>query len=70
MDRYWKEVLQVSTRKHGINVQYLYDTMSISRILVYTAVTAVTAASLQQPCERMALQPTPNSQVFVGNFCR
>ena len=25
MDRYWKEVLQVGTRKHGINVQYLYD---------------------------------------------
>ena len=25
MDRYRKEVLQVSTRKHGINVQYLYD---------------------------------------------
>ena len=25
MDRYQKEVLQVSTRKHGINVQYLYD---------------------------------------------
>ena len=25
MDRYWKEVLYVSTRKHGINVQYLYD---------------------------------------------
>ena len=28
MDRYWKEVLQVSTRKHGINVQYLYDKQS------------------------------------------
>ena len=26
MDRYRKEVLQLSTRKHGINVQYLYDT--------------------------------------------
>ena len=26
MDRYRKEVLQVSTQKHGINVQYLYDT--------------------------------------------
>ena len=26
MDRYRKEVLQVSTRKHVINVQYLYDT--------------------------------------------
>ena len=25
MDRYRKEVLQLSTRKHGINVQYLYD---------------------------------------------
>ena len=25
MDRYWKEELQVSTWKHGINVQYLYD---------------------------------------------
>ena len=25
MDRYRKEVLQVSTWKHGINVQYLYD---------------------------------------------
>ena len=25
MDRYRKEVLQGSTRKHGINVQYLYD---------------------------------------------
>ena len=25
MDRYRKEVLQVSTRKHDINVQYLYD---------------------------------------------
>ena len=28
MDRYRKEVLQVSTRTHGINVQYLYDTKS------------------------------------------
>ena len=26
MDRYRKEVLQLSTWKHGINVQYLYDT--------------------------------------------
>ena len=26
MDRYWKEVIQVSTQKHDINVQYLYDT--------------------------------------------
>ena len=25
MDRYRKEVMQVSTRKHDINVQYLYD---------------------------------------------
>ena len=30
MDRYRKEVLQLSTRKHGINVQYLYDTMHVS----------------------------------------
>ena len=29
MDRYWKEVLKVSTQKHGINVQYLYDLCNI-----------------------------------------
>ena len=28
MDRYRKEVIQVSTRKPDINVQYLYDTYS------------------------------------------
>ena len=27
MDRYRKEVLQLSTWKHGINVQYLYDSI-------------------------------------------
>ena len=27
MDRYRKEAIQVSTRKHAINVQYLYDTL-------------------------------------------
>ena len=34
MDRYRKEVIQVSTRKHGINVQYLYNkpTLRISKI--------------------------------------
>ena len=26
MDRYWKEVIQVSTQKQDIKVQYLYDT--------------------------------------------
>ena len=26
LDRYWKEVIQVSTKKNDINVQYLYDT--------------------------------------------
>ena len=25
MDRYWKEVVQVSTGKHDVKVQYLYD---------------------------------------------
>ena len=36
MDRYRKEVLQVSTRKHGINVQYFYDNRaSISVILCF-----------------------------------
>ena len=27
MDRYWKEVLQVSTWKHDVKVQYFYDKM-------------------------------------------
>ena len=26
VDRYRKEVIQMSTKKHDINVQYLYDT--------------------------------------------
>ena len=30
MDRYGKEVIQVSTRKHDINVQYLYDKVRAS----------------------------------------
>ena len=40
MDRYWKEVIQVSTQKHDINVQYLYDivflflTTTMSRIIL------------------------------------
>ena len=34
MDRYWKEVLQVSTQKHGINVQYLYDISTYKLVLV------------------------------------
>ena len=39
MDRYWKEVLQVSTRKHGINVQYLYDSMYIvTEKAIYTTI--------------------------------
>ena len=29
MDRYRKEVIQVSTRKHDINVQYLYDNINV-----------------------------------------
>ena len=32
MDRYWKEVIQVSTRKHVINVQYLYDNSFIYKL--------------------------------------
>ena len=32
MDIYWKEVLQVSTWKHGINFQYLYDTCPITSL--------------------------------------
>ena len=28
MDRYWKEVLQVSTWKNDIKVQYLYDSLA------------------------------------------
>ena len=27
MDRYWKEVIQVSTLKNDIKVQYFYDNM-------------------------------------------
>ena len=30
MDRYWKEVIQVSTRKNDIKVQYLFDNVSFS----------------------------------------
>ena len=33
MDRYRKEVLQLSTRKHGINVQYLYDMLLPSLVV-------------------------------------
>ena len=33
MDRYRKEVLQLSTRKHGINVQYLYDNHMVDQLL-------------------------------------
>ena len=25
LDKFWKEVIQVSTRKHDVNVQYLYN---------------------------------------------
>ena len=28
MDRNWKKVIQVSTWKHGINVQYLYNNIT------------------------------------------
>ena len=28
MDRYWQEVIQVSTSKNDIKVQYLYDSMT------------------------------------------
>ena len=34
MDRYWKEVIHVSTWKHDINVQYLYDTFYFDTGLV------------------------------------
>ena len=35
MDRHWKEVLQVSTQKHGINVQYLYDMNNMKKIYCF-----------------------------------
>ena len=34
MDRYWKEVIQVSTQKHDINVQYLYDNLITTHFFV------------------------------------
>ena len=37
MDRYRKEVLQLSTRKHGINVQYLYDRLKMVAFLTASA---------------------------------
>ena len=37
MDRYRKEVLQLSTRKHGINVQYLYDKINFIRLMLCLA---------------------------------
>ena len=30
MDRYWKEIIQVSTLKNDIKVQYLYDMTNLS----------------------------------------
>ena len=38
MDRYWKEVKQVSTRKNDIKVQYLYDT---SFLLILTKLISI-----------------------------
>ena len=35
MDRYRKEVLQVSTWKHGINVQYLYDRIGLGEKIIF-----------------------------------
>ena len=37
MDRYRKEVLQLSTWKHGINVQYLYDKIPNDNTFLKTA---------------------------------
>ena len=36
MDRYWKEVLYVSTRKHDIKVQYLYDKITKPNLVLHT----------------------------------
>ena len=36
MDRYWKVVIQVSTRKHDIKVQYLYDNVRALISMVIT----------------------------------
>ena len=41
MDRYGKEVIQVSTRKHDMNVQYFYDTVANS-VIVFSNPTKLT----------------------------
>ena len=41
MDRYRKEVLQLSTRKHGINVQYLYDNNKKTVIESYSTILGI-----------------------------
>ena len=33
MDRYWKEVIQVSTQKNDIKVQYLYNKLTGDRLV-------------------------------------
>ena len=61
MDRYWKEVLQVSTRKHGINVQYLYDSSILNILSRYNV---KTPGQSSKPLLRYLTHLWPNNKLL------
>ena len=64
MDRYRKEVLQLSTRKHGINVQYLYDTdYAIIRGLMHQDLFELNNGLIEVPHSGSPLSGGPTSSI-------
>ena len=77
MDRYRKEVLQVSTWKHGINVQYLYDMFKkIQNLINGQCIKAVTNSfdswNWMEDSTRIILNIVPCGRIIsnsIQKFC-